>query len=97
MAGLNFYDEIRNQMLQELNWSADWSLQYPHCDPLVLHAPSKCKFCDESGLQYSRQRAGVNFTGEPNDPKLKKDYAVRARPLDLIERWHGNIPHEERS
>lgn len=61
--------------------------EFPHCDPLVLHAPGACIYCDKRpAAQQARVAAGVNFTGEGPDP------ATAVRPLETIERWYGNTP-----
>lgn len=64
-----------------------------HCDPNVLHAPGKCKFCDEFGanLQQDRINRGINFTGEYDKNKEGCPSELR-RPLDYIERWPNNRP-----
>lgn len=65
--------------------------QFPHCDALVLHEPQKCESCDRHpDWQQLRQMWGVNFTGV-HDPSKAICPAERRRPLETLERWHGNI------
>jgi hypothetical protein len=67
--------------------------RFPHCDSNVLHAPSRCTYCDSfPEAQEKRVRDGVNFTGE-QDPKKKICPAEARRKLSTIERWGGNIPY----
>lgn len=67
--------------------------RFPHCDNLVLHAPSTCKYCDMyPEEQQARIRDGVNFTGE-GDPNKRTCPAEERRKLDIINRWYGNVPH----
>lgn len=59
---------------------------FPHCDPKVLHAAGECEFCDlHPDLQALRLGFKENFTGHGPDA------ATVDRPLDVIEKWHGNI------
>jgi len=40
------------------------SIQFPHCDPRILHAPGECKFCDmHPEWQHLRQVWKIAFTG----------------------------------
>jgi hypothetical protein len=65
---------------------------HPHCDDLVLHAPGECRYCDEfPERQAMRFRNGVNFTGKLEYGKRPCPSTER-RPLEVIERWHGNVP-----
>jgi len=65
----------------------------PHCDPDVLHRPSKCEFCDQfPSRQAARVRDRVNFTGEEDQAKGPCPSTI-TRPLEVIERWSGNRPH----
>jgi hypothetical protein len=64
---------------------------YPHCDSNVLHAPGECEYCDQHpDLQIQRGFSGINFTGHYDDEK-ELCPAERVRPLETIEKWHGNI------
>jgi len=64
---------------------------YPHCDSNVLHAPKECVYCDEHpGDQIFRALSGVNFTGHYDEEKQLCP-SERVRPLETIEKWHGNI------
>jgi hypothetical protein len=70
--------------------------QFPHCDPLVLHEPGECRFCDlHPERQQLRQMWGINFTGK-SDPKKAPCPAERHRSAELINRWGGNRarPHD---
>ncbi len=63
---------------------------FPHCDSLVLHAPGECVYCDMyPDAQAKRLVDGVNFTGHGEDP------ASAVRPLEIINRWGGNVPRTE--
>ena len=75
----------------------------PHCDSDVLHAPGECEFCDHySKRQAQRVADGINFTGH-RDASKKPCPSEERRPLELIERWGGNVaaqggtlkPHSE--
>ncbi len=70
---------------------------FPHCDSLVLHAPSTCEFCDMyPEAQQERVRQGINFTGE-NEPGKARCPAEKLRPAEQIHRWWGNRPSGNRS
>jgi hypothetical protein len=63
----------------------------PHCDPLVLHPPGECRFCDaHPDWQTYRQTAGIAFTGQPPSADQVGCPAEARRPLELIYRWPGN-------
>lgn len=66
------------------------ALQFPHCDPRILHAPGECEHCDKSpGWQYLRQMWGIAFTGyQPEEKELPcpADYARG----DSHKLWSGN-------
>ena len=64
----------------------------PHCDGLVLHAPSTCQFCDtHPDWQALRVVWGINFTGE-EDPKKHPCPSTAVRPVDRVHAWPGNRP-----
>ncbi len=67
-------------------------VQYPHCDSNVIHHPDdQCKYCnDRPDLQIKRAFSGINFTGHYDDDK-ELCPAERVRPLETIEKWHGNV------
>mgnify|MGYP000980232050 FL=1 len=66
--------------------------QFPHCDPLVLHAPGDCEFCDRHPeWQQLRQMWKINFTGQ-YEPDRQPCPAEDKRDLVTIEQWGGNIP-----
>lgn len=68
--------------------------QYPHCDDLVLHAPSKCQYCDEHwNWQAARIRLAIAFTGESTDRK-RPCPATLLRSAETIHRWGGNRPDD---
>lgn len=68
----------------------DYKAQFPHCDPLVLHAPGRCVYCDDYPKeQAARERDGINFTGQRFPEKAPCPSTLR-RPLEVIERWPGN-------
>jgi hypothetical protein len=67
------------------------SVQFPHCDPRILHAPKECQFCDMNpGWQYLRQMWGIAFTGYQPEEKELPCPADHARG-DNHTRWHGNV------
>lgn len=71
------------------------SVQYPHCDSLVLHAPGDCQFCDKHpDWQLSRIKAGINFTGG-KDPDKAPCPSEFYRPVETINKWPGNTPKPE--
>lgn len=66
--------------------------KFPHCDMNVLHAPGDCVYCDlYPELQNERIEKGINFTGM-SSPRKDEDPATQKRPLDVINRWGGNVP-----
>jgi hypothetical protein len=66
--------------------------QFPHCDSRVLHAPGECEFCDRHpDWQELRVVWGINFTGH-YVPNRQPCPAEQARPLNVINRWPGNVP-----
>jgi hypothetical protein len=92
---------VRSQ-LEEYNiavaaWRATNPEYYaPHCDSNVLHEPGSCVYCDKHAdtLQKYRKEFGINFTGVHNSDKVMCPSECR-RPVDTINRWHGNIPMTE--
>lgn len=61
------YDIIQQNLLKEDGlMDADGNInQAPHCDPLVLHEPGTCVFCDKyPDRQNARINRRVAFTGE---------------------------------
>lgn len=70
-------------------------MQFPHCDPNVLHAPGECKYCDHRPVwQWGRIADGINFTGH-HDPDKATCPAEQRRPVDTINQWGGNVPTPE--
>lgn len=72
---------------------------FPHCDSRVLHAPGECEFCDEyPEWQKAREVWNIAFTGHSNDKSKYFDEPLipcpseQARPLEVINRWSGNVP-----
>jgi hypothetical protein len=75
--------------------------QSPHCDQRILHEPGKCEYCDmHPEWQALRILWGIAFTGGPAQDEYGKPLqpcpAEAARPLEIIERWYGNVPHQDR-
>jgi hypothetical protein len=67
------------------------SVQFPHCDPRILHAPKECQFCDlNPGWQFLRQQWGIAFTGYQPEEKELPCPADHARG-DNHTKWHGNV------
>lgn len=82
---------IKEGYFEEFGFSAT----YPHCDANVLHAPGECIYCDHYPIaQKLRIEQKINFTGH-YDPDKVLCPAERSRPLDTINRWHGNIAMTE--
>lgn len=76
----------------EEEWTDTVTAPFPHCDSGIVHPPKSCKYCDMYPvLQKRRIDEGVNFTGEQIPGKAVCPSEVR-RPLDIINRWHGNRP-----
>jgi hypothetical protein len=70
--------------------------QFPHCDQRILHAPGECEFCDRRPeWQALRFAWGIAFTGYQPEGKELPDPASNARPVEVINRWPGNVPHKE--
>jgi hypothetical protein len=66
-------------------------VQFPHCDPRILHAPSECEFCDlHPEWQYLRQIWGIAFTGWEPEYKELPDPATHARGYQNANAWSGN-------
>ena len=67
--------------------------EFPHCDSNVLHAPGKCKYCDEFPAdQQQRVWNGINFTDE-YDPEKELCPSMKYRTPDIINKWPGNTPN----
>lgn len=74
-------------------------MQFPHCDPNILHSPKwGCKYCNaHPDWQALRETWGINFTGE-HDPKKLPCPSLRFRGEDRVHgegAWHGNVPRGE--
>lgn len=66
------------------------SIQFPHCDPRILHAPEECEFCDmHPEWQMLRQYWGIAFTGYTPEEKELPCPADFARG-DNHKLWYGN-------
>ncbi len=66
--------------------------QFPHCDHLILHAPSECEYCDaHPEWQALRIAWRINFSGE-NDPDKAPCPATRVRSIERAHQWPGNRP-----
>lgn len=63
----------------------------PHCDPLVLHAPGRCHYCDQHPeWQAYRLGAGIAFTDDdPVDGEIPCPATLR-RSAEVINAWFGN-------
>lgn len=76
---------------QKFNWVWKDHIQFPHCDPRVLHAPNECEFCDKHKLlQYLRQMWGIAFTGYTPEGTELPCPADNARG-DKHKQWFGNV------
>jgi hypothetical protein len=71
------------------------TMQFPHCDQRILHAPGECEFCDcHPDWQELRQFWGIAYTGyEPEEKELPCP-AEYARG-EAVNYWPGNRPHLE--
>ena len=67
-------------------------MQYPHCDPRILHPPGECEYCDNSGLQEIRRAWDMNFTTKNQDKKKSLCPAIKYRGLENCESWPRNRP-----
>lgn len=74
---------------------------FPHCDQMVLHAPSECEYCDtRPDLQELRQVWGIAFTGQTvaNFPggvqhlPCPADYNRPPGSRSDHRNWPGNTP-----
>ncbi len=66
--------------------------QFPHCDPLILHAPAECEFCDRYvNWQALRLAWGIAFTGwTPDESKHELPCPANHARGDKCESWTGN-------
>lgn len=64
-------------------------IQFPHCDPRIVHAPGECQYCDESGLQAVREAWGMAFTGHQEAGKIPCP-GETARGMESLNKWGGN-------
>ena len=68
-------------------------MQYPHCDPRILHSPGACEYCDmHSDWQELRKTWNIAFTDEgliKSDTGKTQCPAVTARP-EHHNTWGGN-------
>ena len=79
-------------------------MQFPHCDPRVLHAPEdNCEFCNRHPEWQELRRAwGIAFTGHSFDkqgqPAVDEQGNVTLpcpaeynRGMTSVNSWHGNV------
>jgi hypothetical protein len=73
--------------------------RYPHCDDLVLHAPTAgCIYCNHyPKRQALRLKLNIGFTGQPHKvgDGVRPCPATLFRSVETIHRWHGNYPITE--
>lgn len=76
------------------------SLQAPHCDSDILHAPGECAYCDRRPeWQALRMLWGIAFTGHQpkihgSGPAAWHEIACPSdirRPGSVAARWPGNV------
>lgn len=76
-------------------FSSNLILQFPHCDPRILHGPKECVYCDaHPEWQSLREMWEIAFTGyQPEGKELPcpADYA-RGKTINF---WPGNIAKKE--
>lgn len=78
-------------MIDEITEAYEVLGQMPHCDSRVLHRKGRCSFCDQHPQwQALRVLWGINFSGEPADPKKKPCPSEEGRPAHVIHQWVGN-------
>ncbi len=72
------------------------NIQFPHCEPRILHAPGECEFCDRHPeWQELRKHWGIAFTGKT--PVLKGPQQMELPcPADFNRgathtQWGGNV------
>jgi hypothetical protein len=84
-----------NQEGNEGRLPAPWdiSVRLIHCDPLVLHRPGACQFCDVYGPDLQKERAErlVEFTGDDATYAIADPARVN-RPNGGSQVWPGNTP-----
>lgn len=67
-------------------------MQFPHCDPRILHDTGECLYCDEHAeWQAVRKGWGINFTGHHDADKLPCPSETQ-RDINTIYKWPGNTP-----
>jgi len=77
------------------------SVQFPHCDTLILHSPGACAYCDRHpDWQQLRSAQGIAFSDD-SDEKIAKHNLIPCpstfrRTRDLRDRWGGNVPAPRR-
>ena len=85
--------------------------QFPHCDQKVLHAPGECEYCDaHPEWQELREAWGIAYTGHSYEIIDEKDWegnptqrilvpcpSELERPLEVINKWHGNVPKKKKN
>lgn len=85
------HKRVKPQEIQTTRHIVTPTVQFPHCDPRILHAPGECEFCDRhQDWQFLRQEWGICFTGyTPDDKELPcpADFARGDKHLG----WHGNV------
>lgn len=74
-------------------------MQFPHCDPRVLHKPSECQYCDQHpDWQELRLAQGVAFSGhkpKPGQTPCPADQAVFYGQRGDYNQWYGNVAQPE--
>jgi hypothetical protein len=78
------------------------SLQFPHCDALVLHRPGTCEYCDRHpDWQQMRSRQGIAFSNDSDEHvrwhNLIPCPSTVRRPAEARDRWPGNVPSRSTS
>lgn len=73
------------------------SVQFPHCDALILHSPGACEFCDRHpDWQALRSGMGVAFSDTPEEMIKKQNLvpcpSTHRRPAEVRDLWPGNVP-----
>lgn len=76
-------------------------VQFPHCDPYVLHSPGVCTYCDgHVDWQADRVNAQILFTDDPRNADIiagtyqgpERPCPAQAKRGGNCQVWGGNVP-----
>lgn len=84
------FKKIKPNEVQTTRSIVSPTVQFPHCDQRILHAPGECQFCDEHpDWQFLREMWGICFTGYTPEGKELPCPADNTRG-DKHKQWFGN-------